>query len=197
MTRYFNKTAVAAALALAMLASSALSASACTNLSVISGVMHGVQGSMITFAGHGFDTGTNPILLHWGSLQGPVVAQSHPDALGSFKATFKVPKDMANGTYVVIATQADKDGVAVFGTPARVSFQVGVPVATQGHHAGLSTAPSAVNAPVAAPAAVQAALPPWANSIGFIALLGLLMFSIGAMLFSQEVRRVRTLSPAR
>ncbi len=196
MSGSFGKVLVAAGMALGLLASSAMSASACTNLSVLSGLLQGRQGSAITFTGHGFDTGSNPIVLHWGSLQGPVIAQSRPDAFGNFKATFNVPKGIANGTYVIIATQADKDGQAVFGTPARVSFQVGLPVAAQGHHSGTVTAGAPVNAPVAA-AVSPSALPAWTGSIALIAFLGVLVFAIGILLFTKEVRRAHTLSPAR
>lgn len=197
MSRYVAKAVVAAGMALGLLASTAPSANACTNLSVLSGSLQGRQGSVVTLMGHGFDTGSNPVVLHWGSFQGPVIAQSHSDAFGNFKATFHVPQEVSNGTYVIIATQMDKDGQAVFGTPARVSFQVGIPVALQGHHSRLATAGSPVNAPVAAPAATQAALPSWMSSIALIALLGLVVFGIGVMLFAQEVRRTRTLLPAR
>lgn len=197
MPRYFGKVALVAVMALGLLASSGLNAVACTNLSILSGSLQGRQGSSVTLAGHGFTTGSNPIILHWGSMQGPVIAQGRADAFGNFKATFTVPKDVADGAYVIIATQADKDGQAVFGTPARVSFQVGVPVMAQGHHAGFVAAGAPVNAPVAAPVFSQPALPSWMGSIALIALLGILVFGIGVMLFTQEVRRTHTLAPAR
>lgn len=198
MPRILGKAILAGALSLGLLASSWLNAVACTNLSILSGSLQGRQGSAVTLMGHGFDTGSDPIILHWGSLQGPVVAQGHADAFGNFKIAFTVPKQIANGAYVIIATQADKDGQAVFGTPARVSFQVGLPVTAQGqgHHAGQSMAGAPVNAPVTAPTGTQPALPAWMGSIAWIGLLGVLVFGIGLMLFTQEVRRTRRLVPA-
>lgn len=199
MPKILGKVFLAAALSAGIIASTGLNAIACTNLSIISGGLQGQQGSSVTLSGHGFDTGSNPIMLHWGSQQGPVVAQGRADAFGNFKISFVVPKQIANGAYVIIATQADKDGQAVFGTPARVSFQVGVPVTAQGqgaHHAP-AVAGVPVNAPVAAPVLAQPALPAWMGSIALIALLGVLVFAIGLMLFTAEVRRPRTLVHAR
>ncbi|MDQ6827093.1 MAG: hypothetical protein M3Z14_07850 [Candidatus Eremiobacteraeota bacterium] len=197
MHKPFAKVFFAAAMAVGLLASSVLSAVACTNLSTLTGSLQGERGSGVTLTGHGFDTGSNPIMLHWGSLQGPVLAQGHADAFGNFKTTFQVPKDIANGSYVIIATQADKTGQPVFGTPARLSFQVGFTLASAGHHAAPGLAGAPVNAPVAATVANQPMLPAWIGSITLIALLGVLVFGIGVMLFAQEVRRAHTLVPVR
>ncbi len=197
MHKPFAKVFFAAAMAVGLLASSVVSAVACTNLSTLTGSLQGERGSAITLTGHGFDTGSNPIRLHWGSLQGPVLAQGHADAFGNFKATFQVPKDIANGSYVIIATQADKTGQPVFGTPARLSFQVGLTLASAGHHAAPGLAGAPVNAPVAPTVANQPVLPSWIGSITLIALLGVLVFGIGVMLFAQEVRRAHTLVPVR
>jgi hypothetical protein len=109
----------------------------------------GRSGATIALTGASFvyprtTSGQSPtkVLIHWQSEKGPVLAEAVPDRFGSISATFTVP-DATPGLYVITATQetprvpagAPADAPPVLypelGTPARASFEVLAPGATQ------------------------------------------------------------------
>ena len=102
---------------------------ACTNLAtaeVSAGT--GRAGAAMTFTGSSFaapeeGAAPSPVVVHWGSADGPVLAQLAPDARGGVSGSFTIP-EADPGHFVIIATQVDAEGEPQFGTPARVPFEV-------------------------------------------------------------------------
>lgn len=111
----------------------------------------GGPGTTVTFTGAGFavpraSTGltATPVVVHWESEEGPVIAEVVPDRYGSISAQFTVPETRP-GTYIIVATQktprrtpgAAPDQAPAFfaepGTPARASFEVLAPGAVAAH----------------------------------------------------------------
>lgn len=133
--------AVGAAGAIVLAVASA--AFACTNLAtLILSSGRGHPGNTITLTGASFiyprtgsDQPPTPVVIHWQSELGPVLATVTPDRFGSISASFTVP-EAAPGIYVIVATQltprvpagAPAGTPAVLfaeaGTPARSSFEV-------------------------------------------------------------------------
>jgi hypothetical protein len=117
---------------------------ACTNLATLAlSAARGRSGATVTLTGASFVTprpGTGasptPVVVHWQSVTGPVLAEATPDRFGSISATFTVP-DAPPGLYVIFATQLTPQAppagaapdtppvlFAEIGTPARTSFEV-------------------------------------------------------------------------
>ncbi|HEX3622841.1 MAG TPA: hypothetical protein VHT97_11040 [Acidimicrobiales bacterium] len=116
---------------------------ACTNLATVilsSGVGH--SGNSIAFTGASFASPragsgqpATPVVLHWESDTGPVLAQGTPDRAGLISGYFTVPQ-ATPGIYAIFATQltprvpaggppdAPPVLVAEVGTPARSAFEV-------------------------------------------------------------------------
>ncbi|HET7487054.1 MAG TPA: hypothetical protein VFJ85_03940 [Acidimicrobiales bacterium] len=99
-----------------------------------------VKGDLTNFqntAGH------SDITVRWGKADGQILAvvpkPTAPSNSASF--TFTVPADAAPGTYAVLATQLDPNGVPTWGSPARAIFTV------PGVAAGVAPAPEAAPAP--------------------------------------------------
>ena len=106
----------------------AVAAFACTNLATLNlSTPTGIPGDVVTMTGSSFRVPTsgptNPVLLHWNGVDGPVLAQAMPDKAGNISATFSVPNGQP-GYYVIVATQRTPAGVDEYGTPARASFQI-------------------------------------------------------------------------
>ena len=107
----------------------AASAWACTSLATLDvAAAPAKTGSNVAVAGSAFAAGT-PVVLHWGSPSGPEVARAMPDSSGRISASVAVP-DAKPGYHVLVATQRDADGKAVYGTPARASLAVAAPDGT-------------------------------------------------------------------
>src|SRR5947208_10003370 len=115
---------------------------ACTNLATISlSSGSGHVGDTLTLVGTSFPvpraTSTAPtqVVVHWKSIEGPVVATVTPDRTGTISATFTVPPTEP-GNLIIVATQKrpvvnpDTPGAAPVtfvdepGTPARATFRV-------------------------------------------------------------------------
>jgi hypothetical protein len=131
---------------LALLLGAAATAFACSNLATISpSADSGHAGDTITLVGTSFpiprSAGTPPtaVVVHWGSIDGPVVANAVPDRTGTISATFTVPPSQP-GNVVILAVQrravpdanAPPDAPPKFfvdepGTPARATFRVLAP----------------------------------------------------------------------
>jgi hypothetical protein len=131
--------AAAAAVLVGVVGSTAF---ACANLATLSlSVPAARPGSTVMVTGTSFavprarDAAITPVVVHWQSRQGEVLAEVVPDRTGMIATTFAVPH-AAPGTYVIVATQqsprpaaAAPPGAPVpvydeLGTPALASFQV-------------------------------------------------------------------------
>ena len=106
----------------------AAAAFACTSLATLDAPTAAAPvGSNVSVTGASFSAkaGT-PVVVHWGGASGPEVARAVPDASGRIAVNFAVPK-ADPGFHVLVATQLDAEGKAVYGTPARASFAVAGP----------------------------------------------------------------------
>jgi hypothetical protein len=171
--------------AVAAMAFTAVAAFACTNLATLNlSTASGGVGDTVTVTGSSFRTpraATDtimPVVLNWNGADGPVLAETTPDAAGNISATFSVPEGQP-GYYVIVASQKDAEGVDAYGTPARASFQILGP-----------NGESVVQQP-----GTQAAVPAEPSSSGIIALtvglgaLGLALFGAGFTAFVRQARR--------
>jgi hypothetical protein len=171
--------------AVAAMAFTAVAAFACTNLATLNlSTASGGVGDTVTVTGSSFRTpraaedAVMPVVMTWNGADGPVLAETTPDAAGNISASFSVPEGQA-GYYVIVASQTDAEGEAAYGTPARASFQILGPNGES----------------VVAQPGTQAAVPAEASSSGIIALtvglgvLGLALFGAG---FTAFVRQART-----
>ncbi|MDP8955292.1 MAG: hypothetical protein M3N37_10355 [Actinomycetota bacterium] len=172
--------------AVAAMAFTAMAAFACTNLATLNlSTASGGVGDTVTVTGSSFRTPraagepVMPVVLNWNGADGPILAETTPDAAGNISATFTVPEGQP-GYYVLVASQKDAQGADAYGTPARASFQILGPN-------GQSVVQPAGNqvAPVTADP----------SSTGLIALtvglgaLGLALFGAGFTAFVRQARR--------
>ena len=130
---------------LAVLLGAVAVAFACSNLATIApSADSGHPGETITLVGTSFpvppSTGTpaTSVVIHWGSIDGAVVATVVPDRTGTISATFTVPPSQP-GNIVILAVQRRPvpdpnapDAPPKFfidepGTPARATFRVLAP----------------------------------------------------------------------
>jgi hypothetical protein len=159
---------------------------ACTNLATLNlSSAAGKAGDTVTVTGSSFRVArsaaqtTHPVVLHWNGVDGAVLAEVMPDRAGNISATFTVPEGQP-GYYVIVATQRDQNGVDMYGTPARASYQI------------LGPNGQSVVQPVATPAGTVATD---GSSSGIIALtvglgaLGLALFGAGFIAFVRQARR--------
>ena len=140
-----HRRVVAPAFAFLALLVAAAAAFACSNLATISpSADSGHAGDSITLVGTSFpvprSAGTPPtsVVIHWGAIDGPVVATVVPDRTGTISATFTVPPSQP-GNVVILAVQRrtvpdpnapdapPKLFVDEPGTPARATFRVLAP----------------------------------------------------------------------
>lgn len=124
--KVLNRAMVAGMVVLTAAAVSGAAAFACTALATIDAQAAAAPvGSTVTVTGSSFSAaaGAAPVVFHWNGANGAEVARVTPDAAGNVTASFTVPKADA-GYYTLVATQQNAKGEAVYGTPARQSFQV-------------------------------------------------------------------------
>ena len=168
-------------------AATAAVAYACTNLATLDlSQASGAPGASLTATGSSFSPHA-PVLLHWNSLTGPVLARVEASPSGAIAATAKVPATAVAGDYVIVATETI-NGQAAFGTPARATFQVVGP-------GGATGSPSQTGAPTANPLAAV----PTSSSSGvsggllaatiLLAVLGVALFGFGAAGYARQRRR--------
>jgi hypothetical protein len=89
-------------------------------------------GQEITFRGWYYND-VHPVTIHWGGLDGPVLATVTPDTFRvvhnhfrSIEGSLRVPPDARPGTHLLIATQDfAPPGKITWGVPARAVIQVG------------------------------------------------------------------------
>lgn len=186
LTRFLPAMAVIAAV-------SAAAAYACTNLSSLdlsSG--SGAPGTSFSATGSSFQPSA-PVLLHWNSLTGPVMAKVNASATGAIAAAAKIPATATPGEYVVVATQTVQ-GQPVFGTPARASFQVvgpGGATANQSQNGAPSTNP--LGSVATSSSGVSGGL--LAATI-VLAVLGISLFGFGAAGYARQRRKAEAPVPA-
>ncbi len=188
-----KKFAVSLSGASALVILTAMSAWACTNLATLNLSRSAVAaGDSIEVTGSSFRTaerGGQDVLVRWNGTEGEVLAQVTPDETGQVVASVTVPADAQPGYYLMVATQdvAEEDGQIAagglspaFGTPARVSVQVGQP----------TVAPAA---PTASPqvAASDGMSTTLVLLTGLLALGGLGLFAGGLGVFMREARSRR------
>lgn len=155
---------------------------ACTNLATLNlSAASGQAGDTITVTGSSFsvppDGGIPAVVMTWNGVDGEELASTTPDSAGNVSATFEIP-DGQPGYYVIVASQVDEDGVDLYGTPARASFQI------------LGPGGESVVQPVAPTPAVAGD----AGTSGIVALtailgvLGLALFAAGFGAFVKQLR---------
>lgn len=119
--------------AIAVPLTAAALASACTGLATVStSTSTAAVGATLTVSGAGFgahdpsDSRTEPAMIRFDSLTGPVVASASPSSAaegGRFSVQMTVPA-LAPGDHVLVVTQNGVDGRPAYGTPARQAFAV-------------------------------------------------------------------------
>lgn len=123
----------AAALVLFVLVGTGAAAFGCTNISTLNiSDSSGRPGSQIRITGSSFGNSSPsgrrtqtplPVRIHWNGVGGPVLGEAIPDAVGNISASIVIP-DAPPGHYVIFGVQQDADGYHMYGTPARVAFEV-------------------------------------------------------------------------
>ncbi len=181
-----RKVAVAFSAAATATVVAGAAAFACTNLATLNlSSSAGKAGDTVTVTGSSFRVDTRnvaasfPVVLRWNGVDGATLAEVQPDRAGNISATFTVPEGQP-GYYVIVATQRNAQGVDVYGTPARASYQI------------LGPNGQSVVQPVATNAGT---LGNEGSSSGIIALtvglgaLGLALFGAGFIAFVRQARR--------
>jgi hypothetical protein len=165
----------------------AAAAYACTNLATLDlSQGAGAPGSSLTAVGSSF-TPKAPVVLHWNSLTGPVLAKIPASAAGAISATAKIPSTATPGSYVVVATQTVQ-GAPAFGTPARATFQVVGP-------GGATASSSQAGAPATNPLASVSTSSSSGVSGGLLvatillAVIGVSLFGFGAAGYARQRRK--------
>lgn len=177
------------------------SAFACTNLATISlSTGWGHPGERISLVGSSFPVPRStagqppaeatPVVVHWASSDGPVLATLTPDRTGSIATTFTIPP-AAPGNVLIVAVQrravtdpAAPDAqpqafVDEVGTPARATFRILAP---------------AQMAPTSAPSSQFSAPTNESGSTGLIVMMvlfgavALSLFGGGLLAFLHQVR---------
>jgi hypothetical protein len=115
------------------LGAAAVSAYACTAVATLTDSPGAAPaGSAVTVSGSFFGThnpadatSAGPVLIHLGSLTGPVLATATPSGTDrSFSVQVTIPSDAVAGDTFLAATQQTASGTPVYGTPARQAFTV-------------------------------------------------------------------------
>ena len=127
---------VFAFLLMAIFVGIAAGASACTNISTLNiSDSSGRPGDRVLVTGTSFGnsspTGRRtatplPVRVRWNAVEGPTLAELAPDAAGNISASITIP-DASPGRYVIFAVQQDADGYHMYGTPARIAYEVLTP----------------------------------------------------------------------
>lgn len=86
-----------------------------------------------------------PVVFHWQTLNGPVLATATPGQFGT-TATFTVPQVSQAGDYLVVATQQQKQGSSSWGMPARAVLHVSANGAAPAANSGATAAGSSNSA---------------------------------------------------
>ena len=154
---------VFAFLVMASVVVTAAGAFACTNISTLNiSDSSGRPGDRVLVTGTSFGnsspTGRRtatplPVRVRWNAVEGPTLAELAPDTAGNISASITIP-DASPGRYVIFAVQQDADGYHMYGTPARIAYEVLTPDGrsappTEATAVSPSAGGSAANLPVA------------------------------------------------
>jgi len=181
--KVLNRAMASGIVALTAAAVTGAAAFGCTALATISSATAAAPvGNSVALTGSSFSgaAAAAPVIFHWNGVNGPEVARATPNAAGDVSTNFTVPKADA-GYHTIVATQQNAKGEAVYGTPARQSFQVVGPD-------GRAPAAPAVAQPPASPTTSS-------DSSGVAALTfalgaaGLALFGAGATTMVRQSRR--------
>jgi len=168
----------------------AAGAFACTNISTLNiSDSSGRPGSTVKITGTSFGNSSPagrrtttplPVRIRWNGAEGPTLAEMLPDSAGNISASVTIPPQAAPGHYVIFAVQQDADGYHMYGTPARIAYEVLTP-----------------DGRPAPPPAVASAEPsgPRAGASGLPLALVVLGVLGGALFVAGFVASVRLLSP--
>jgi len=115
----------------------AAGAFACTNISTLNiSDSSGRPGSTVLITGTSFGnsspTGRRtttplPVRIRWNGAEGEPLAEVLPDSAGNISASITIPSQAVPGHYVIFAVQQDADGYHMYGTPARIAYEVLTP----------------------------------------------------------------------
>ena len=159
---------------------------ACTSLATLEPSPSSAgAGEKVRLAGENFDPAGSEVKIRFNSLQGQVLATATADKDGEISTTIRVP-DVANGQYVLIATQTSEnpeDGMA-FGLPARAALIVGSEAAQ-----APATSADVRPQPVESIAPSQGAGAEGWILLAALGVVAVLLFVAGLVAFVAEVRR--------
>lgn len=163
----------------------AAAAFACTNISTLNlSDSAGRPGESVLVTGASFGnsspTGRRtttplPVRIRWNSVEGPTLAEVAPDGTGNISASITIP-EASPGRYVIFAVQQDADGYHMYGTPARIDYEVLTPE-------GRSAPP--LGAPAATPSGGSAGTADLPLALVVLGLLGGALFVVGFVSFAQ------------
>lgn len=101
-------------------------------------------GAQLSANMHQASAASGPVTLHYGAVDGPVLASAMPDPDAGLVVSFKLPDSATAGYHTIIATQDLKQGSSTWGMPARAVVHV---VAPGGAPVGESTLPAVPTQP--------------------------------------------------
>lgn len=175
------------ALVLMTLVGTAAGAFACTNISTLNiSDSSGRPGERVLVTGTSFGnsspTGRRtttplPVRIRWNAVEGPTLAELAPDGAGNISASITIP-DAAPGRYVIFAVQQDTDGYHMYGTPARIAYEIITPD-------GRSAAPTEVAAVSSSAGGSSANLP---AALVVLGALGGALFVVGFISFARLLK---------
>ena len=170
----------------ALAATAGATSFACTNISTLNiSDSSGRPGDRVLVTGTSFGnsspTGRRtttplPVRIRWNAVEGPTLAELAPDGAGNISASVTIP-DASPGRYVVFAVQQDSDGYHMYGTPARIAYEVLTP---DGRSAPPTGAPAASSATDSSAADLPVALV-------VLGVLGGALFLVGFISFARLV----------
>ncbi len=174
----------------------AAGAFACTNISTLNiSDSSGRPGARVVITGTSFGnsspTGRRtatplPVRIRWSGIEGETLAEVLPDAVGNISATVTIPA-ADPGHYVIFAVQQDNDGYHMYGTPARIAYQVLTPD-------GRPVPPPGVTAELSGAGAGATDLP---FALVVLGVLGAALFVAGSIAFLRLVSTDTGPSPSR
>ncbi len=184
------------ALVLLALVGTAAGAFACTNISTLNiSDSSGRPGDRVLVTGTSFGnsspTGRRtttplPVRIRWNAIEGSALAEVAPDGAGNISATVTIP-DAGPGRYVIFAVQQDVDGYHMYGTPARIAYEVLTPD-------GRSAPPTGASAVSSSARSSAASLP---VALVVLGVLGGALFVVGFISFLRLLKPGEIATPSR
>ena len=173
-------------LLVAIVVSVGAGAFACTNISTLNiSDSSGRPGDRVLVTGTSFGnsspTGRRtatplPVRVRWNAVEGATLAELAPDAAGNISASITIP-DASPGRYVIFAVQQDADGYHMYGTPARIAYEILTPDGRSAPPAEAAVSPSAGGASASLPVALVV-----------LGILGGALFVVGFVSFARLLK---------